>query len=153
MPAAPGAYRLRVAAVDATRRGGTADYEFDTELPTTGPITLSSIVLGLSRGGTFVPRLQFTTEPVAIGYVELYGGTPGLAITALLEISRTANGAALLSAPLAIEASGDRHHVCRGAIPIAALPPGDYVVRALVAVDGHPMTRTVRTLRKSAPAK
>ena len=35
-----------------------------------------------------------------------------------------------------------------GAVPIAALPPGDYVVRAIVSVDGRPVGRVLRTLRK-----
>lgn len=150
MMAPPGAYRLRVAAVDTTGRGGTADYGFDTELPGTGPLTLSSIVLGLSRAGTFVPKLQFTNEPVATAYLELYGGAAGTAVTARVEIARTPNGPALIAVPLAIEAAGENRYASRGAVPIGSLPPGDYLVRALVAVEGHPMTRVVRTLRKAA---
>jgi hypothetical protein len=42
--------------------------------------------------------------------------------------------------------------VATGAVPIGALPPGDYVVRAMVALEGHPATRVVRTLRKVAIA-
>ncbi len=71
MPAQPGRYRLRVAAIDTTGRAGTVDYEVNAESVRTGPMKLSSLLLGLSRGGGFVPRLQFTTEPVAIGYVEM----------------------------------------------------------------------------------
>lgn len=153
MPAPPGGYRLRVAAVDTTGRGGTADYDFDTELPSTGPVKLSSIVLGLSRGGTFVPKLQFTNEPVAIAYLELYGGATGTAVTARIEIAQTLNGPALVAVPLAIEATGPNRYVSKGAVPIGSLLPGDYVVRALVAADGHPMTRVVRTLRKAAPSR
>ena len=36
-----------------------------------------------------------------------------------------------------------------GALPIAALPPSDYVVRAIVSVDGRPVGRVLRTLRKA----
>ena len=71
MPAASGAYRLRVAAIDTTGRSGTADYDVTAEVARTGSLKLSSIVLGLPRDGAFMPRLQFTDEPVAIGYVEL----------------------------------------------------------------------------------
>jgi hypothetical protein len=35
-----------------------------------------------------------------------------------------------------------------GSIAIASLPPGDYVVRALVSVDGRVTARITRTLRK-----
>jgi hypothetical protein len=92
IPAPPGAYRLRVAAIDTTGLGGSTEYEFETDLPSTGPLKLSSIVLGLSRGGAFIPKLQFTDEPVAIGYVEMYGAAAGLSVNATIEIARSLNG-------------------------------------------------------------
>ncbi len=150
--APPGAYRLRVAAIDTTGRAGTADYDVLAEIAQSGPLKLSSVVLGLSRSGGFVPRLQFSNEPVAIGYVELAGATPGARLGATLELSRTTNGPALVSVPLAIESPSAGRYVATGALPIGALPPGDYVVRAMIALEGYPATRVVRTLRKVAVA-
>jgi VWFA-related protein len=147
MPVPPGSYRLRVAAIDATGRAGTVDYEVTGETARTGPLKLSSLILGLSRGG-FQPRLQFTNEPSAVGYLELYGSAPGAKVAATLEIAGSLNGPALATVPLAIDAAGPNRYTARGTIPIGALPPGDYVVRAIVGLDGHPMTRVVRTLRK-----
>jgi hypothetical protein len=144
----PGAYRLRVAAIDAGGRSGTADYELTAELVQTGPLRLSSVVLGLSRDGAFVPRLEFSSEPVAIGYVELYGGEPGMRVSATLEIARSLNGPALVAVPLAISATGEARFVAKGAVPVGALPPGDYAVRALIGIEGQPLTRVTRTLRK-----
>ena len=149
MPAAPGAYRLRVAAIDSTGRSGTADYELEAEVVHTGPLKLSSLILGLSRDGGFTPKLQFSTEPAAIGYLEMYGGNPGMKVSSALEVAATLNGPALAVAPFAIESAGNGRYVARGAVPIGALPPGDYVVRALVGIDGQALTRVVRTLRKS----
>ena len=148
MPAPPGAYRLRVAAIDTTGRSGTADYDLTAEVARTGSLKLSSIVLGLSRDGTFVPRLQFTDEPVAIAYVEMYGGATGTKVSATLELAATLNGPALVTVPLAIQGAGENRYVAKGAVPIGAVPAGDYIVRALVALEGHPMTRVTRTLRK-----
>jgi hypothetical protein len=148
MPAAPGVYRLRVAAIDTAGRAGTADYEFEAEVVQTGPLRLSSIILGLSRDGRFLPRLRFTSEPVAIGYLEMEGAAAGTPITAALELARTTNGPALVTLPLAIEPAGPTRYLARGALPLAAVPPGDYVVRAIVGVQGHPPTRVLRTLRK-----
>ena len=150
MPAQPGSYRLRVAAIDGTGRAGTVDYNVNAENVRTGPLKLSSLLLGLSRGGTFVPRLQFTTEPVAIGYLEMYGAAAGAKVTATLEVASTLNGPALISpVRLAIEAAGKDRYVAKGAVPIGALPAGDYSVRAIVGLEGHPMTRVVQTLRKA----
>jgi hypothetical protein len=56
----------------------------------------------------------------------------------------------MLAVPLVIEVSSENRYVARGAVPIGSLPPGDYIVRALVALEGQPMTRVVRTLRKAA---
>lgn len=148
MPAEPGVYRLRIAAIDTTGRAGTADYEFEAETVQTGPLRLSSVILGLSRDGRFLPRLRFTTEPVAIGYLELEGAAAGTPISAALELARTTNGPALVTLPLSIEPAGPNRYTARGALPLATLPPGDYIVRAMVAVQGHPTTRVIRTLRK-----
>jgi VWFA-related protein len=153
MPAEPGAYRMRVAAIDTTGRAGTADYELDAEIVQTGKLKLSSVVLGLWRDGQFTPRLQFSAEPVAIAYVEMYGAPPGTQLVAAVELAATLNGPALLTLPLVIEGAGESRYVARGAVPIGGLPPGDYVVRALVGVEGQPMTRVLRTLRKVTPSK
>ena len=153
MPAQPGNYRLRVAAIDTTGRAGTVDYSVTAESVRTGPMKLSSLLLGLSRDGRFVPRLQFTTEPVAIGYVELYGAPAGSKVLASLEVASTLNGPPLASVPLAIEAAGPERYIARGAVPIGALSPGDYSVRAIIGLEGHAMTRVVQTLRKATLAR
>jgi VWFA-related protein len=149
--APPGGYRLRVAAIDTTGRSGTADYPLDAELAATGSLKISSILLGLIRGGTFLPKLQFEAEPVVIGYVEMSGAPAGAKVAATLELSDTPNGPARVSVPLTIESGAANRYVGKGALPIGALPPGEYVVRAMVGLEGYPMTRVVRTLRKVLP--
>ena len=147
----PGQYRLRIAAVDAAGRGGSTDAEVSAETTAAGPLKLSSLVVGLSRNGSFVPRLQFGNEPVAIGFLEIYGGAAGQGIGAAVEIAKTLDGPPLVVTRLAIEASGDPGLFrATGAVPIGALPPGDYVVRALVALKDQPYGRVVRTIRKVA---
>ncbi|MDQ3420858.1 MAG: hypothetical protein M3541_19150 [Acidobacteriota bacterium] len=148
MPAAPGAYRLRVAAIDTAGRSGTADYDLEAEVVQTGPLTVSSLVLGLLRERGFMPKLQFSTEPAAIGYLEMYGGSPGTKIASALEIAATLNGPPLAVAPFAIESAGGGRYIATAAIPIGALPPGEYIVRALIGVEGQALTRVIRTLKK-----
>ena len=143
----PGNYRLRVAATDGGGRTGTSDYELAAELRQAGPLQLSGLVLGLSRGG-FVSRMQFGREPVAIAYLELYGGTPGQPVSAVFELARTLNGPPIVSMPGTLAASGD-HYTATAPIPIGTLSPGDYIVRATVGVAGGPSTRVERTLQES----
>jgi hypothetical protein len=151
MAVPPGSYRMRVAAIDSNGRTGTVDHEVDVELARTGPLKISSILLGLSRSGAFVPRMQFTTEPVVIGYMEMAGAPAGAKVVATLELADAPNAPARLTVPLTIEAGAGGRYVAKGALPIGALPPGDYSVRATVALDAHPPTRVVRTLRKATP--
>ena len=74
----------------------------------------------------------------------------------LLEVSVTVppfpvDGPPLVTTRLAIEATEDASKFrASGAIPIGALPPGDYVVRALVGIQDKPFGRVIKTIRKVA---
>jgi VWFA-related protein len=146
----PGTYRLRAAASDAAGRSGTVDYEVAAGLVPAGPLAMSSLVLGLSRPGGFAPRLQFGSEPVALAYLEIYGRIEsGVSVAA--EIARSADGPAISPAiPGAVRTiAGEDRAVATVALPIGALPPGDYVVRVTVTAPGAPSGRVLRVLRKA----
>lgn len=145
----PGNYRLRVATRDASGKTGTADQEIKAELTTAGPLKMSSLVLGLSRGGDFLPRLQFTSEPVAVTFLELYGGQKGQEVAAWLELAQSETSGPFLIVPLVVEGTSEADKFkAMGAVPVGGLPPGDILVRAKVQFgkDGTPgeVTRTIR---------
>jgi VWFA-related protein len=144
----PGPYRLRVAAVDKDGRAGAADYELDAQLTRAGSLEFSSLVLGVSRQGAVIPKLQFAAEPVALASLEFQGTLSGSRLTIGLEVARSLDGPAVLTAPLAVERIGDDQYSATGAVAIGALPPGDYTVRAVIGLDGKALARVVRTLRK-----
>jgi VWFA-related protein len=144
-----GTYRLRVAAVDAAGRAGTVDHSVAADLSPAGPLKLSALVLGVARGG-FAPRLQFGAEPVAIGYLEIFGLPTTAAAAVTFELAATVNGPALVSVPGVLTPTSDEdRHVATGALAIGSLPAGDFVVRAIVGAQGQPSGRVLRTLRKS----
>jgi VWFA-related protein len=146
--AAPGTYRLRAAAIDTSGRRGTAEYDLVAQLTDAAPLKLSAMVLGTSRGGSFAPRMQFESDPTAMGYFEIYGKPAG-ELTVVLEIASFEDGRALVRVPAAIVvAQGETRRVANGVVPIGGLPAGDYVVRGIVSVDGRPLGRVYRTLRK-----
>lgn len=146
----PGRYRLRVAATDATGRGGTVDYQVNAELAPAGPLALSSIMLGLSRSGGFVPRMVFGPEPVALAYLEVYGAPTDSPVSIVMELATSVDGPPLLRIPGAVgNVRSDSQRIATGAIPIATLKPGDYVIRAVVQAEGQPAGRVVGTLRKA----
>ena len=115
---------------------------------------MSALLVGLSREGGFRPRMEFSTEATALAYLELYGGAEGMAVGVAFEVASTTNGPALITLPGAFAGTSEADKfLVTAAIPIGALPPGDYVVRAIVAAQGQPGGRVVRSIRKAAPVK
>jgi hypothetical protein len=146
---AAGEYRLRLAATDSTGRTGTADYPLEARLTPAGPLTVSSMMLGVSKAGGFRPRLLFATEPVAIAYMEIYGAAGDAPVSVAVELARSVNGPATLTIPAAVEATRDpARRIATAAVAIGALPPGDYVLRGIISIAGHGSGRSIRTLRK-----
>jgi hypothetical protein len=147
----PGPYRLRVAAIDSNGRRGTAEFEFVAQLTDAGSVALSDMALGVSRDGSFVPKLVFGNDQAAVGYFEIYGRAPKAdSISVRVEIAEEPEDRALITAAARVVPQGDTRRIAIGALPIASLAPGEYVVRAIVSIDGRPAGRIMRTLRMSA---
>lgn len=145
-----GGYRVRVAAIDTGGRAGTTDETMTAALqPVAGALSLSALALGTPEGG-FTPRLEFREQAQGVAYFELYGGKTGMPVSVNVDIATTINGPALAELQPKISATGEPDRfIVTTPISLASLAPGDYVVRAIVGLDGQPATRIVRTLRKS----
>jgi hypothetical protein len=146
--AAAGPYRLRVAAVDAAGRAGVAEADVDVEVTRVGPLSLGSLMLGVSREGTTAPQLEFRAEPTAIAYFDIYGGAEGLPLSVRVEIARTVDGPAVIAQPMVLTRADEARVVASGTVPVGPLPPGDYVVRGIVRLESGETGRVIRTLRK-----
>ena len=148
--ASPGVYRLRAAAIDTNGRRGSADYSLSAEAMTAGGMTLSALVLGVSYERSFVPKLQYVSEPTANGTFELFGQPPAGTLSVAMELSASDEGPALVRVPgtIAPTKDADRRRAT-GVVPIGQLTPGDYVIRAVVSLDGQPIATLARTLRKA----
>lgn len=143
-----GRYRVRVAAAAADGRAGVLDQDLDAILDGRGRWVVSSLVLGLSREGTFVPRLQFSNEPVAIGRVEVFGADPPSGLVTF-ELARTPDGPAIVSVPGTMTPTDDpNRYISTGALPIGGFLPGRWIVRAVVTPGGIAPLRVLRTLEK-----
>ena len=147
----PGEYRLRVAAVDTAGRRGAVDYEFSASLAAADPVQLGTLMAGIAERGSFKPRLQFdvATYSSATGYIEIYGTPPpGTPLTATLELAVAANAQPLASSEANVLMSTDQdRRVATGDIAINTVAPGDYVLRAIVKLDGRAIGQAVRTIR------
>jgi hypothetical protein len=150
LSAPEGFYRLRVAAVDGGGRAGTADYEMKVEVPRADPLKMSALIIGTQTGTGFAPRLEFTNETVAIGLVEVYNVPKGSNVTVSLDVLQNAEGTPLASAETTVSpGKTEDARQAFGGFSIASLAPGDYQMRAIVSLDGKPVGRVSRTLRKA----
>lgn len=151
LQAPPGRYRVRVAAVDAKGRAGTTDDDLDAHTARADPLTLSALVVGTQRqGGGFVPKLEFGSETVAIGLLEIYGVPKNGVVTVNLDVVSSPEGQALATAETQLgRGPVEDARTAIGGFGIDNLPPGDYLMRAIVLLDGKPVGKAVRTLRKA----
>jgi hypothetical protein len=150
MSVPPGAYRVRAAAIDTAGRPGAAEMDLDAGLTQVGDLSLGSLLLGVSRDGVNSLQLEFGSELTARASFDIYGGTAGQRLSATLEVSRTLDGPAMATVPLALTRADDTRVVATGAVPLGALAPGDYVVRGIIRLEDGSAGRVVRTLRKVA---
>jgi len=147
--ASPGQYRLRATAIDTAGRRGAAEYSVTAERVAAGSLAMSGLVLGVTMPQGFVPRLQFGKEPTAAGHFEIVGTPPAGTLSVAMEIARTDDGPALVRVPGTVAATADAAtRRATGVVPLANLAAGDYVVRAILNLDGEPVGRISRTLRK-----
>ncbi len=150
MVASAGSYRLRVAAADAAGRFGTAEDDVIVGLTSVGPLSLGSLLLGVSRADGNRAQLQFSVEPTAVASFDIYGGTAGMGLTAVLEVARDPDGPAIASFPLTLARADEGRVVATAAVPVGALAPGDYLIRGVIRLEDGTTGRVTRTLRKVA---
>lgn len=141
-----GEYRLRVAATDTSGRAGAVDLKLSAALIEAGSIRLGDLVLGKVSDRGPVPVMQFQSETEALAMIELYG-RPEKPLKMYVEVLNPAGEP--IQVALAPSASNEPDKFLLSAtLPIGSLQPGDYTVRAVVAVEGEPEGRVTCTLRK-----
>jgi len=88
---------------------------------------------------------------VAIALLEIYGVPKGGTIGVSLDVLQNAEGSPIASADTTVSqpAGVEDMRVAFGGFSIATLEPGDYLMRAVVSLDGKPVGRVTRTLRKA----
>ena len=149
LPIAPGKYRVRVAATTAAG-GGTVDYDVVAALQDAAPVKLGGMMLGVSSDKGFAPRLQFSrADTMAVGVAEVYGVPKGANVTVQFEIADSDAGQPRGAAAGNVQnGPTEDARVVFGGFGIETLEPGDYVMRAIVSIDGKVAGTATRTLRK-----
>jgi VWFA-related protein len=160
--ASPGTYRIKVAVVDDGGKRGSVEHTVNAKLTSAGQIHLTDLLLGEESGGSGLSptaSAEFRGDMLH-GYLELRSEAPEPLENAVvtLEIANNAQARAIDAAPAQFEkeaAPAPTRRVAEGAVPIALLPAGEYVARAVVTVAGRKVgqvSRPFRIVRAAAAA-
>ncbi len=153
-----GEYAVRAVAMDAGNRAGGVERHLDARLTPAGPLGLSSLVL-TDPAVRVNGRMKLVVDgrvggPSVAAYVEMQrlqpatGGETAPAKPAVqFEVARSEDGPALVgSVPAVADDTAAGAWYAEGTINLASLPPGSYVVRAIVLWNGAVVGRATRSI-------
>ena len=147
---APGDYTLKIAAVDGEGRVGTVEGPLHARLTGTDRLRLADLVVADrdTRTATFqLPAVPRISRGELVAFLELYGdGDQDLdAAQVTIELAATADGPALVTAPAPFTNQREPgRRAAAATLAVALVPPGRYVARARVSVDGRPAGTATR---------
>jgi VWFA-related protein len=135
----PGTYTLKLAAIDAGGRRGSLEHPVQAWQMTGVPFAVGDLLLAdtpTTPGELIHPPVEARLATGSLAaYLELYSDQPATLDTTLvrIEVAATDTGPALASAPGRLETSADsKSRIVTSVVPVGALPPGQYVARAIV---------------------
>jgi VWFA-related protein len=148
----PGDYTLKLAAVEG-ERVGTVEHTIHAALPSAGELTLSELMVGgpIDVGELLTPTIGYQiTFGTVHGYVEAYGANAD-GMTMEYEVAASADAPALLNVDVPPRPAGDSRVIFTKVMPTQALPPGKYVLRAILSSDGKSVKTLTRGFEIAAP--
>ncbi len=121
---------------------------------TAGSLKLSELMVGdpLDNGDILRPMVGYKITFGSVqGYVEAYG-PEAASVAATYEIAGSDTSPALLTADVPGRPAGDDRVLFTRVIPVHELPPGRYVLRAVLSKDGQPVKTMTRAFELAMPA-
>jgi VWFA-related protein len=155
--AAPGDYVLRFAAADADGRTGSIERPLHVQLATAGDLRLGDLVIterGSGSAAFTLPVVPSIGRGELVSYLEIYGG-PGTRFdeaAVAIEVAESEDGPSLLQGQATLTDQGAPW--TRSAVAtmnVGLLPPGRYVARARVTLEGRPASVVSRTIDIGSP--
>ena len=137
-------------------RIGTVEHEFRASVTDAGALKVSDLMAGGPLNGAedlLQPTISYTVVfGVVQGYVEAYG-EGATALKGRFELAASETGDALVSQEVAVRAAGGgTRAIFSRALPVRQLPPGTYVLRAVLTGDRGPVRTLTRAFEVAAPA-
>jgi VWFA-related protein len=150
----PGNYTLKLAAAEGDRVG-SIEHPIRTALASENGLTLSELMVGgptEPNNELLRPTIGYTASFGSVhGYIEAYGAKAETA-TVKYEIAAEGKTAPLMNANVQGRLGGDERMIFSQVMLVHQLPPGKYVLRALVS-DAGKLVKTVTRDFEVAPPK
>jgi len=147
-----GDYTIKLAVVEG-ERVGTVEHVIHASLPDANGTTLSELMVGgpIEVGELLTPTIGYQiTFGTVHGYVEAYG-TKIDGLTMEYEVATDAEAPALLNVDVAPRSAGDARVIFTKVLPIHQIPPGRYVLRAILSAAGRSVKTLTRGFEIAAP--
>src|SRR5439155_15567671 len=148
----PGDYTMKLAVVEGERIG-TVEHAIHAALPAAGPLTLSELMVGgpIEVGELLTPTIGYqVTFGTVHGYVEAYGSNTD-DVTMEYEVAASPEAPALVNVDVPPRPAGDTRVIFSRTIPIHQIPPGKYVLRAILSSAGRSIATLTRGFEIAAP--
>ncbi len=149
-----GEYVLKLA-VSEGDRVGTVEHTFNARLAEAGAVRISDLVVGGPASASAEPMRPTVGHDVVFGvvhgYVEAYG-EQARTLRARYEVASTVDGSSLLQADVAPTMAGGARAIFTKVMPVARLPPGEYLLKATISSGGEFVAATTRAFAVGAPA-
>jgi VWFA-related protein len=146
----PATYRLRLAAVDASGRRGSVEHTVKAALVTAGGLEISDLVLAPASGGASArPAVDLEISGGGLAAFLEVGSSDARRLAearVAVELADAADGPALLRVPVEPEV-GQGTRTVRVEVAAGLLPPGAYMARAEVSVEGRAVAVVSRPFR------
>jgi VWFA-related protein len=149
---APGDYTMKLAAAEGDRVG-SVEHVIHAALPTAGGLAVSELMVGgpLEVGELLSPTIGYQINFGAVhGYVEAYGAPPD-DLTMEFEIATDPEAPALLNVDVPVHVVSESRTIFSKVMPVHALPPGKYVLRAIVSSGGASIKTLTRGFEVAPP--
>jgi VWFA-related protein len=148
----PGDYTMKLAAAEGDRVG-SVEHVIHAALPAAGSLTLSELMVGgpVEVGELLTPTIGYQINFGSIhGYVEAYG-TPPDDMTMEYEVATDPDAPALLNVDVPIHVVSESRAIFTKVLQVHQLPPGKYVLRAILSSGGASIKTLTRGFEVSPP--
>ncbi len=149
---APGEYTLKLAVADADK-AGSIEHPIHAALVDAGSVKMSELMVGgpVEPGDYLRPTIGYTVTFGSVhGYVEAYG-PDSASLKATYEIATDERSPAILSAEVPGRPGGDGRVLFSKVMLVHSLPPGKYLLRAVVKKAGQPVKTLARAFEVAPP--